>query len=165
MFKKDIQESAPVDLNDLIAEALALTHGEAQKQQVQVRVELAQRLPEVLGNRIQLQQVMLNLILNAIEAMIPVTDRARTLRLKSEVNESNTVLLTVEDSGTGIDPKNAERIFDALFTTKSHGTGMGLAICRSIIETHHGRLWASPGARYGSVFQLVLPSGKPGLAL
>jgi signal transduction histidine kinase len=128
------------------------------KQKVAIETQLADRLPQVFGNRIQLQQVVLNLTINAIEAMSAVTARERVLRLKTAVHRPDGVLVTVEDSGPGIDSKDVERIFDALFTTKSKGMGMGLSICRSIIEAYHGRLWVSPGAHHGSTFHFVLPA-------
>ena len=114
-------------------------------------------LPQVLGDRVQLQQVMLNLIMNAIEAMNVVTDRARILRLASEASKSGEIIITVEDSGLGIDPKNLDHIFETFFTTKSNGMGMGLSICRSIVEAHGGRLSAAPGKSHGAIFQMVLP--------
>jgi len=129
-----------------------------QKQRVSVRSELADQLPQVLGNRIQLQQVILNLTVNAIDAMTTTTERERLLRVKSEIRAEDGVLITVEDSGTGIDPEDVERIFDALFTTKSTGMGMGLSICRTIVEAHHGRLWVSAGVQHGSAFHVALPT-------
>ena len=158
VFKKDNQEIGPVDVNGLIEEVLELAQGELQKQRVSVHSELADQLPQVLGNRIQLQQVLLNLTVNAIDAMTATTGRERLLRVKSEIREEEGVLITVEDSGTGIDPQDAERIFDALFTTKSKGMGMGLSICRSIVEAHRGRLWVSAGAHHGSAFHVALPT-------
>jgi signal transduction histidine kinase len=110
-----------------------------------------------MADRVQLQQVLLNLITNAAEAMVSVTDRARLLVVTSGTDEAGDVRITVEDSGPGIDPKDIDRIFHAFFTTKSHGMGMGLAICRSIIEAHGGRLWASSGNPHGAVFQVHLP--------
>ncbi len=162
MFKKDIQEKASLDVNQLIREVLVLVHAELQSQRVSVHTELMEDLPQVLADRVQLQQVIMNLTMNAVEAMGSITNRARVLRVKSEVDESHDVLMTVEDSGTGIDPKDINRIFDAFFTTKYHGLGMGLSICRSIIEAHNGRLWASPGVHHGSVFHLALPTGERG---
>jgi len=162
MFKKDIQEKALLDLNQLIREVLMLVHAELQSQRVSVHTELMEDLPHVLADRVQLQQVIMNLIMNASEAMASVTNRARVLRVKSEVDESHDVLMTVEDSGTGIDPNDANRIFDAFFTKKSHGLGMGLSICQSIIEAHNGRLWASPGIHHGSIFHVALPTGDRG---
>jgi signal transduction histidine kinase len=111
------------------------------------------------ADRVQVQQVVLNLMNNAIDAMSPITDRAHVLRVRSAIHDGNGVSLLVEDSGVGIDPKNAERIFDAFFTTKANGTGLGLAICRSIIEAHGGRLSAAPAQPHGSVFEVVLPAG------
>src|SRR5882724_757396 len=162
MFKKDSQEKASLDVNQLIREVLVLVHAELQSQRVSVHTELMEDLPLVLADRVQLQQVIMNLIMNAVEAMGSITNRARVLRVKSEVDESNDVLMTVEDSGTGIDPKDINCIFDAFFTTKSHGLGMGLSICRSIVEAHNGRLWASPGVHHGSVFHVALPIGEHG---
>jgi signal transduction histidine kinase len=160
MFKKDSRERNQLAVNDLIEDILTLVHGTIKKQQVSIRTELLQDLPHVVADRTQLQQVFMNLIMNAVEAMGPVTDRERLLSIKSDVHDPGTVMIMVEDSGTGIDPNNTERIFDAFFTTKSEGMGMGLSICRSIIEAHGGRLWASPGASHGSVFHVVLPSSK-----
>ncbi len=114
----------------------------------------------MVADRTQLQQVFMNIIMNAIEAMQPVKNRERLLEIKSETGDPGTAIITVEDSGIGIDQNDTERIFDALFTTKSEGMGMGLSICRSIIEAHGGRLWASPRATNGSVFKVVLPSSS-----
>lgn len=160
MFKKDRRERDQLAVNDLIEDILTLVHGAIKKQQVSIRTELLQDLPHVVADRTQLQQVFMSLIMNAIEAMGPVTNRERLLSIKSGVHGPGTVMIMVEDSGTGIDPNNTERIFDAFFTTKSDGMGMGLAMCRSIIESHGGRLWASPGASHGSVFHIVLPSSQ-----
>ncbi len=157
MFKKDDQEIAPVDINHLVRDVLDLVQSEVQQQGVLVKAELADELPQIFGNRIQLQQVIRNLAINAIEAMDINAERERVLRVKSAIDRPNGLLITVEDTGTGIDPQNVERVFDAMFTTKSDGMGMGLSICRSIIEAHHGRLWVSPGVPHGAVFQFVLP--------
>jgi C4-dicarboxylate-specific signal transduction histidine kinase len=158
MFKKDGQKKAPVDLNQLIQEVLALMQGELENQQVTLQAELGAKPPQVLGDRVQLQQVFLNLITNAIDAMGSITERPRILRVKSETSKSDGVVVTVEDSGPGIDPKGVDRIFEAFYTTKAQGMGIGLAICRSIIEAHDGRISASPGDPHGSVFQVVLPA-------
>jgi signal transduction histidine kinase len=160
MFKKDSQERADVSLNDLVHEVTALVQAEIQSRRVTLKTELLQELPPVVADRVQLRQVFLNLMVNAIEAMGSVTHRARLLLVKSEIHELDGVLITVQDSGIGIGPTETERIFDAFFTTKSDGMGMGLAISRSIIEAHGGRLWASPGTPHGSVFYFVLPSGR-----
>ena len=160
MFKKDGQKKAPVDVNQLIREVLGLMQGELQNQQVSLQTELEVQPIQVLGDRVQLQQVILNLITNAIDAMGSVTDRPRLLRVRSETNESDAVVVTVEDLGAGIDPKSTDRIFDTFYTTKSHGMGIGLAICRSIIEAHGGGIRASPGNPHGTVFQVILPTCK-----
>jgi signal transduction histidine kinase len=164
MFKKESQHKGLHDVNDIVQEALSLVQGELKKQKVSVRTELGPSLPPVLADRVQVQQVVLNLMNNAIDAMAPVTDRARILKVRSAAHNGSGIALTVEDSGVGIDPRDAERIFDAFYTTKSNGTGLGLAICRSIIEAHGGRLSAAPAMPHGSVFEVVLPSGAAGEA-
>jgi signal transduction histidine kinase len=162
MFKKDGQESAPVDLNDLIQDVLGHVHGELRSQGLVVQTGLTRPLPLVLGQNGELQQVILNLVRNAADSMASVTDRTRVLRIKSAAHDPDGVLVSVEDSGTGIDPKDIDRIFEAFFTTKPQGMGMGLSICRTIIEAHGGRLWASPGIDHGSVFNVQLPTAPSG---
>jgi signal transduction histidine kinase len=162
MFKKDGQKRAPVDITQLIQEALGLMQVELQNQRVSLQSELEPQPIQVLGDRVQLQQVVINLITNAIDAMRSVTEHPRVLRVRSETNESDAVVVTVEDSGAGIDPKSTDRIFDTFYTTKSHGMGIGLAISRSIVEAHGGRISASPGDPHGAVFQVVLPTCKLG---
>jgi signal transduction histidine kinase len=122
-----------------------------------VQSELATDLPPVEGDRVQLQQVILNLILNAIEAMSGIDEGARELRISTDLDATGGALVTVRDSGPGLDPQSVDRVFEAFFTTKSEGLGMGLAICRSIIEAHGGRLWASTNEPRGAVFQFTLP--------
>jgi C4-dicarboxylate-specific signal transduction histidine kinase len=161
MFKNADQEKTSIDITKLVRDMLGLMLGELQANQVSVQTELAGNLPDVRGNRVQLQQVILNLIRNAIEAMSSVTNRARVLRVSSAIHEPDSVLVSVEDSGTGIDAKDSDRIFDSFFTTKPQGTGMGLSICRSIIEGHRGRLWASSGTDHGAVLNVLLPAGRP----
>jgi signal transduction histidine kinase len=138
-------------------EGLALTERELQRNRVSVEVELDEHLPLVNGDRVQLQQVLVNLITNAIDAMA-AKKWPRILRIESAIQEPDSVLISVADTGTGIDPEIVDRIFNPLFTTKSNGMGMGLSISRSIVEGHGGRLWASAGAEGGSVFQFVLPA-------
>jgi PAS domain S-box-containing protein len=159
-FKKIDQERAAVDINKLIRDVLVLM--EVQAHGVSVKTELNNKLSDVVGNRVQLQQVIVNLITNAIDAMNTVINRPRVLQLRAESHISGGVLVSVEDSGAGIDPKDAERIFDTFFTTKSQGMGMGLSICRSIIEAHQGQLWVSSSNDHGSVFNIHLPSLKTG---
>jgi signal transduction histidine kinase len=157
MIKKERRNRSSVDLNDLIQEVVGLLSSELHNQRTSVELQLDDRLPKPEGDRIQLQQVLINLITNAIEAMA-ANQRPRVLRIRTTVSEPNGALIAIEDTGTGMDPKNVDRIFNPLFTTKSNGMGMGLSICRSIVEGHHGRIWASAGAAGGTVFQLVLPT-------
>jgi putative pyrimidine permease RutG len=159
MFRKDGGERAELlDLNDVVRDVIALLREELDAQSVTVRLELADALPNVLSNRIQLQQVVLNLVTNAVEAMSSVRDRARLLEVTTRLESPEHVVMAISDSGTGIDPQNVERIFEPFFTTKLRGMGMGLSICRSIVESHDGRLWVSPGAAYGAIFHVRLPS-------
>jgi PAS domain S-box-containing protein len=160
MFGKDHREKSLLKINDLICHVLSIVHGEMESQEVSLQVELPEKIPKILADRMQLQQVLLNLFTNAVEAMGSVTDRARMLSIKSEIHDRDGVLITIKDTGPGIDPLNMDRIFDAFFTTKSHGMGMGLSICRSIIEGHGGRLWAAPGSPHGSIFYLTLPAAR-----
>ncbi len=158
IFKKGDTGQALLDLNELIEEVLRLTQNELQNRRVSVRADLANELPKIMGNRIQLHLVIRNLIMNAIEAMSTVMDRERILDIRSEILKPSGVRMTVANSGRGIDPEKIDRIFDAFFTTKAHGMGMGLSICRSIIEAHGGRLSTSPRLPHGAVFELVLPA-------
>jgi len=157
MFRKDGQIKTPLDVNELIREVLALLRGEIEHQQVLVRAELFDGLPQIPANQVQLRQVIVNLITNAVDAMSTVSDRSRVLSVKTGVHESKNFLIKVEDSGIGIDPQNIDRIFAPYFTTKSNGMGMGLSICQSIIESHGGRLSVAVGQPYGSIFQVFLP--------
>ena len=157
MFKNDSRKKVLLDVNQVIREVLLLLQFELQNHQIVVQAELNPKLPPVVADRIQLQQVIANLVMNAIEAMDLVADHTRTLRVKSLTRESDGVLIGIEDTGLGIEPERFDRIFDPFFTTKSQGMGMGLAICRSIIEAHGGNLWASPGTPHGSVFHVALP--------
>ena len=155
MFKKDARNRTSLDINELIREALALAGDELRKHRVSVQAEPDDQLPRVKGDRVQVQQVLLNLITNAIDSMA-AKDGARVLRVRSEIHDGGGVIVSVADTGTGIGPQELERIFNPLFTTKSGGMGMGLSICRSIIEAHGGRLWVAPNKPEGAVFQFVL---------
>ena len=156
LVKKSSTEKAGLDLNEAIQEVVVLVQSEIQKSEVTLQMELAIDLPQILGNRVQLQQVILNLVMNGIEAMSAVTDRSRDLLIRSCKYESDKVLVAAQDSGIGIDSQNLEKIFDAFYTTKSQGMGMGLAISRSIVESHGGRLWAVPNIGPGATFQFTL---------
>jgi len=160
LVKKADTEKIPVSINDAIREVIALTEGEARRIGVALRTELAEDLPWVVGDRVQLQQVILNLVVNGTEAMSSVADRPRELLVRSHRDESDRVLVAVHDVGVGIAPDNLKQIFDAFYTTKPQGMGMGLAIARSIIERHGGRLWANPNAGPGMTFQFALPAGR-----
>ena len=155
MFKKDAHEEILVDVNELIETVLNIMRNDLLEHGMTLHTLLYERLPDVKGDRVQLTQVILNLVMNAAESMQSV--QPRILRVKSNFRKPNTVHVLVEDTGTGVDPSHVDRIFKALFTTKPRGMGMGLAICRSIIESHNGRIWASAGLRGGSIFQFELP--------
>lgn len=157
MLEKGSDARELLDINKLVREVLMFANGEIENQNIVVRTELDENLSEVLVNRIQLQQVVLNLVMNGIDAMATLGSRARVLKLRSGQNGSSSVTLTVEDAGTGIDKNIIGRIFEAFFTTKTHGMGMGLSICRSIVVAHGGDLVVSPGDLYGSIFQVELP--------
>jgi signal transduction histidine kinase len=160
MFKKNLRGRAWLNTNDLVREVLTMVDVELRAQRVSVSTERRDGLPRLFADRAQLQQVVLNLIMNATEAMRSVTDRSRLLRIRSDIiQEASTVLVTIEDAGTGIDSKDKDRISEPFFTTKSEGTGIGLAVCRSIIESHGGSLRASDNNPYGTIFHLALPIG------
>jgi len=164
MLKKGTQERIALNVNESIRDAITLSQSALKKGGVSVEVALADGLPLIVGDRIQLQQVFLNLVLNAVEAMISVDDRSRVLRLRSESHDSDAIVVSVEDTGTGIDPKDRGRLFETFFTTKPEGLGMGLSICRSIIESHGGRIEVLPAEPYGSVFRMFLPIYEAGKA-
>jgi signal transduction histidine kinase len=161
MFRKDSIAKSFVNVNDVIGEVLAIVRGELDDHQVSLQSELSDRLPTVLAAQTQLRQVFLNLIINAIDAMSSVSNGERFLIVKSKIGESGDVLVTVEDSGTGIDPNHVDRVFEAFFTTKAQGMGMGLSICSSIVESHGGLLSVSPRRPNGSSFCVTLPTRAP----
>ena len=147
-LRTDVQGRTSLDVNELIQEALALERGDLQKYRILVQADAHQAMPEVRGNRVQLQQVLLNLITNAVDAMA-AKDGPRILRVKSEAYDADCVLVSVADTGGGIRAEHVDRIFNPLFTTKSDGIGMGLSICRAMIEAHGGRLWYAPNTPRG----------------
>jgi signal transduction histidine kinase len=157
LFSKRGATSELVDLNEAIREVLALLFGELQRSSAVVRVELCEGLPPVIGDRVQLQQVILNLVMNAAEAMSGVNDRARRLTIRSRLHKGHCVRLSVQDAGVGITHQDAPRLFDAFYTTKSGGMGIGLSVSRSIVENHRGRLWAEANAGHGATFSFAIP--------
>jgi signal transduction histidine kinase len=159
LFGKDTQEKTPTDLNTLIQSVLSVVSIDLRKHNIESQVNLSERLPPVVGNEVQLQQVILNLVMNAIESMNLAAD-TRVLSVKSGITEHNGVQVSIADTGSGIDLANLNRIFKPMFTTKARGMGMGLSICKSIIESHHGRIWVTAGAPRGSIFQFELPTGS-----
>jgi C4-dicarboxylate-specific signal transduction histidine kinase len=156
LFKKGTPQPESVDLNDTIREMIVLLRGEATRYNIAVRMELAADLPRIIGDRVQLQQVLMNLIVNSIDAMKEV-DGARELAVKSQRTEKEEILVSVSDTGVGLPPQRADQVFNAFFTTKPHGTGMGLRISRSIVESHGGRLWAADNSPRGASFHFALP--------
>ena len=146
------------DINDALKEVIASVRGEVIKNSVSLQTRFDHDLFPIHADRVQLQQVILNLILNAVEAMSSVNEAVRALFISTEPIQEGGALVSVRDSGPGIDPENLERVFDSFFTTKSSGMGMGLSICRSIVEAHGGQLWASANVPRGAVFQFTLPA-------
>jgi len=157
MFKKEISNRTLVDINDAIRAVLTLLRIELEEHEVVTKATLKEGLPHVMADRVQLQQVIFNLVTNAIEAMSSIGADSRTLRLRSEEIESGECIVAIEDSGPGIEPETLKRIFEPFFTSKSKGMGMGLSICRSIIEAHGGRLWVAGNTPRGAVFEFALP--------
>jgi len=157
LMKKSDTQRTPLDVNDVVNDSIALVQRELLTDQVSLRMELAPALPVVLADRVQLQQVIINLVINGIQAMQSVADRPRELGIRTQQNEAHQVVVTVKDCGIGISAENAERLFGAFFTTKSSGTGMGLSICRSIVEAHGGRVWAEPNLPHGATFHFTVP--------
>ena len=160
MLKKGVRERTQLNLNELIRDVTRLTQGQFQRYGVSIRSELADDLPSVLADRIQLQQVILNLFMNAAEAMVSISDRERLVRVRSKEHDGDGALIAVEDCGPGVAPEDAKRIFEAFFTTKAEGMGMGLSICRSIVESHGGRITVAKAIPQGTVFQVTLPGNS-----
>jgi signal transduction histidine kinase len=157
LFKKGTPQRALVDVNDVIRDMTGFLRSEVTRHSVSLRTELAPDLPQVLGDRVQLQQVMMNLIINSIDAMKDV-DGTRELAIKSQRAGNSQLMVSVTDTGVGLPPLQADQIFNAFFTTKPHGTGMGLSISRSIVGLHGGRLWAANNPPHGASFQFTLPA-------
>jgi len=165
LFSKKGATSESVDLNEATREVIALSWKELQRSGVIVRPELADDLPPATGDRVQLQQVILNLLLNASDAMSDVNDRPRQLVIRTEPDDGNSVRLTVQDAGVGVEPHRVDKLFEAFYTTKSSGMGIGLSVSRSIIESHHGRLWATPNEGPGAAFSFSIPCAPEGVSV
>jgi C4-dicarboxylate-specific signal transduction histidine kinase len=159
LVKKGPPRKERLDLNEAVLEVISLSNSELQRNRVELQTHLSRDLPLVPGDRVQLQQVILNLILNAVEAMSGVGDRPHELAVGSGASDSHDVFVEVRDSGPGLDAVNLDRLFDPFYTTKPNGMGMGLAISHSIVEAHGGRLWATPNEPHGAVFRFTLPTG------
>jgi signal transduction histidine kinase len=162
LFSKKESTTEPVDLNEATQEVIALSLGELQRNRVILRPQFADDLPVVTGDRVQLQQVILNLLKNASDAMSAVNDRPRQLQIRTERGKDDQVRLTVQDAGVGLDPQAMDRLFQAFYTTKNDGMGIGLSVSRSIIERHHGRLWAEPNDGPGATFSFSIPPRQGG---
>jgi PAS domain S-box-containing protein len=158
LFRREDQERQPTNVNEVALEVLQSSRGELDEHRVTTRTELASELPLISGHKRQLQQVISNLVQNAIEAMDNTTDRDRVLRVRTGLQTGDAIVVAVEDSGPGFDPKQLSSIFDAFFTTKPHGIGLGLAICRMIVQRHGGQLTAASDGNNGARFQFVLPT-------
>jgi PAS domain S-box-containing protein len=156
MFRKEADDKSEADTNKLIWTVMGLVSADLRRHQIELKMELNEQLPSVLANHVQIQQVLLNLVVNAIDAMR--STHPRVLCVKSKVTGLGRVHVSIEDTGIGIGPADIDKIFEPLFTTKEHGMGMGLSICRSIIQHHGGRIWASPGVSRGTIFQFELPN-------
>jgi C4-dicarboxylate-specific signal transduction histidine kinase len=160
--KKSNPEMIRLDINEVVEEAVTLLRHEALGHGVAIKLELESGLPPVRGDRIQLQQVIINLAVNGMQAMATVNDRDRVLIMRTQRHQSDRLLVAVADVGAGIKPENADRLFSTFYTTKPDGLGMGLSICRSIVEAHGGRVWASPNAGPGMTFQFTISAYERG---
>jgi signal transduction histidine kinase len=158
LMQKAVPRLDPVDMNEALQEVIELTRGEALKNGVSVESQLAKGLPIIAGDRVQLQQVVLNLILNALQAMGAVSEGARQVIITTSQIESNDLYVGVQDTGPGLSPETVSRLFEPFYTTKPNGMGMGLTICRSIVESHGGRLWVSACQPHGALFQFAIPA-------
>jgi C4-dicarboxylate-specific signal transduction histidine kinase len=157
LFQKGTPQRESLDVNEVIREMIVLLRGELTRYSVSIRPELAADLPQIMGDRVQLQQVMMNLISNSIDAMKDL-DGLRELAIKSQRAENQQLMVSISDTGVGLPPQLADQIFNAFYTTKFHGTGLGLSISRSIVESHSGRLWAADNSPRGASFHLILPT-------
>jgi signal transduction histidine kinase len=157
LFEKGTPQRELVDVNEVIRELIVILRSEVTRYSISVRTELAADLPQVMGDRVQLQQVIMNLVSNSIDAMKDL-DGSRELAIKSQPAENEQLIVSISDTGVGLPLQQSDQIFNAFFTTKIHGTGMGLSISRSIVESHCGRLWAADNSPRGAIFHLILPT-------
>ncbi len=160
LFKKEALAKVWLDMNEVILELIGFVRDEATRHRISIRTDLTPDLPRVRGDRVQLQQVVLNLIMNGMDAMRGTNDRPKAILISSGKENSREILIRVEDCGVGLSPEIAGQIFNPFFTTKPQGIGMGLSISRSIVESHEGRVWAAPGVSGGATFQFTLPIGS-----
>ena len=161
LMKKENSQKTLLDVNDLVSEVAALLQRELSARRVALRLELASAVPPIVGDRVQLQQVIINLVVNGMDAMQAVTDRPHVLLLRSYENDANQTVVAVKDNGVGVPAETADRLFDAFFSTKPSGLGIGLSICRSIIRDHGGQLWTTNNTgEPGATFQFALPSHR-----
>ena len=158
LMQKAPERTDRVDINEALREVIELTQGEGLKSGVSVKTKFAKDLPIITGDRVQLQQVVLNLILNALQAMGTVSEDARQMLITTSQTELNDLCIGVQDTGPGLSPENLSRLFEPFYTTKPNGMGMGLAICRSIVEAHGGHLWATASEPHGALFQFTIPA-------
>lgn len=163
LFNRKAPVARPLDLNEATREVIPLLINRIHRDGISLRMELAEDLPLVSGDRVQLQQVILNLLQNAMDAMSMINDRQRTLAIRTERDQGNWIRLSVQDSGRGFDVEAVEKLFDAFYTTKDEGMGIGLSVSRSIIKNHHGRLWASLNDSSGATFSLSIPRSAEGI--
>jgi len=164
LFSKKEFALEPLDLNEVAREVIALSLSDLQRSRVVLLSNLADNLPTVMGDRVQVQQVILNLLRNGADAMTTVEDRPRELLIRTERSENDQVRLTVKDVGVGFTPETADKLFEAFYTTKTDGMGIGLSVSRSIIERHQGRLWAAPNSGPGATFSFSIPCGSESVA-
>jgi signal transduction histidine kinase len=157
LVKKTDTHRGALDVNEAVDDIVALLQRELTAHRVSLQLDLAPVLPAVIADRVQLQQVIMNLIMNGIEAMQPISDRPRIMTIRSSLDDARQVIVAVQDSGVGLTAQGRDRLFSAFYSTKPGGLGIGLSICRSIIEGHGGRLWASANADHGATFQFALP--------
>jgi C4-dicarboxylate-specific signal transduction histidine kinase len=158
LFQKADQQRAEIDLNDVVRDIIPLVQREILDNRISLQLDLAADLPQVLADRVQLQQVIINLVINSIQSMAKIIERPRVLSITSQAETAGEVAVAVQDSGVGVSPESAAQLFDAFFTTRPQGMGMGLSICRSIMEAHNGRIWTEPANDTGAIFRFSLPA-------